>query len=323
MTIEFNKILFNLSIASCLALTGANASTFIDKKTGLMWQDTKDTIEEPTTYDDAIEYCKKLPLEGYSDWRVPTITELKSIVDYNKYDPAIIDGFKNVLSDYYWSSSPNVSGSSGAWFVYFSNGYDYWGNKSNSRLVRCVRDSKETLQIDSFSSLLEKAQKYEIDKKLDEPQKKEIIKGQFEKTADFEARVAKEEERYEKAMAEYKTKYEAFLIKSKKKAILKSLQIYYGKPFLKGLEYDADKETFSGDLKFENDDTTIDIKFKMPPKEAEKFYNSYENLKYEVVFESDKKSIKGKKLQFMFDKKLYTIALLEEDGIEHDLSDDE
>lgn len=315
MTIEFNKILFNLSIVSCLAITGATASTFVDKKTGLMWQDTKDTIEEPTIYDDAINYCNKITLSGYDDWRLPTIGELKSIVDYNKYDPAIIDGFNNVVAGFYWSSSPDVSDSSAAWYVYFNGGYDAWDFRSNSFLVRCVRDSKETLQIDSFSSLLEKAQKYEIDKKLDEPQKKEITKGQFEKTADFEVRLAKEEERYEKAMAEYKTKYEAFLIKSKKKAILKSLQIYYGKPFLQGLEYDADKELFSGDLKFENDDTTINIELKMVPKEAEKFSNNYESLKYEVVFESDNESIKGKMLQFKFDKKLYQIPLVGENEI--------
>jgi len=278
-----------------------------------MWQDTKNTIEKLKNYDRAIEYCKELSLEGYDDWRLPAFTELKSIVDYNKYNPAIIDGFINVTSGNYWSSSAAAYFSNGAWAVDFNNGSDNASSKGYNYLVRCVRDSKEPLNFDSFSSLLKQIQKYEISKKLQEPQKKGLIKGQFEKTADFEKRALKEEEQYEKAMAEYKNKYAQLLIKSKQKAILKSLQIYYGKPFLQGLHYDADEELFSANLKFENDNTIIEIEFKMAPQVAEKFYESYSELKYEVVFESDEKSIKGKKLQFMFDKKLYTIALLEDE----------
>lgn len=46
-------------------------------------------------------------------------------------------------SDNYWSSSPNVSDPSNAWIVNFKNGNDNWNNKSNSNLVRCVRESKK------------------------------------------------------------------------------------------------------------------------------------------------------------------------------------
>jgi hypothetical protein len=42
----------------------------------------------------------------------------------------------------YWSSSPNVSDASNAWNVNFKNGNDNWNNKSNTNLVRCVRESK-------------------------------------------------------------------------------------------------------------------------------------------------------------------------------------
>ena len=70
-------------------------------------------------------------------WRLPTIQELKSIVDYTKYNPATnLEGIKSAR---YWSSSPLVSISSDAWSVSFNYGYDYNSNKSISDYVRCVR----------------------------------------------------------------------------------------------------------------------------------------------------------------------------------------
>ena len=114
----------------------------IDQNRKLMWQDDASVKTTTKDWSGAINYCDNLSFAGYSDWRLPSHTELLSIVDKTKYNPAIKTGFKNIASDFYWSSSPYVSGSSGAWVVNFYNGYDYGGPKSNSHLVRCVRDSK-------------------------------------------------------------------------------------------------------------------------------------------------------------------------------------
>lgn len=70
-------------------------------------------------------------------WRLPTIQELLSIVDYTKCKPAT--NMEGIKPDYYWSSSPSVSDSSRAWFVTFYYGYGYFNYKSNSNYVRCVR----------------------------------------------------------------------------------------------------------------------------------------------------------------------------------------
>ena len=75
---------------------------------------------------------------------MPTIQELKTLVNYNKYDTAC--DLEDTIPNFYWSNSPSVSDSSGVWHVDFGDGNDGWFNKSFSALVRCVRDGKQGLE---------------------------------------------------------------------------------------------------------------------------------------------------------------------------------
>ena len=111
-----------------------------DSKTGLTWQDNSAVKETKMTWQDAKSYCSELSLGGYSDWRLPNIKELQSIVDISKYKPAIKKGFNYVsTSYYYWSSSVYVSDTKDAWVVDFEYGYTDNSDKTSKNYVRCVR----------------------------------------------------------------------------------------------------------------------------------------------------------------------------------------
>ncbi len=65
----------------------------LDKDTGLIWtqspdinKDGKINAADKLSYDDAIAYAKKCRVGAKSDWRVPTIKELYSIIDFRGED---------------------------------------------------------------------------------------------------------------------------------------------------------------------------------------------------------------------------------------------
>jgi hypothetical protein len=129
--------------------------TVSDISTGLMWQ--QDTVRngqknfDAMTWEEALAYCAdlELPKGGYTDWRLPTIKELRSITDYDACEPAINRAFfpNTSTTSSYWTSTTMADDPKGALCVGFSVGYDYWVKKSLSRYVRAVRGG----QSQSFS----------------------------------------------------------------------------------------------------------------------------------------------------------------------------
>jgi len=139
------------AILLALWVTGAQAAfvnngngTVTDTSTGLMWeQDTaRDTQGnyDTMTWEEALAYCESRTLGGHTDWRLPTIKELRSLVDYTRYNPAInTTYFPNTVSSRYWSSTTNAGDTDDAWDVDFRNGGDGWSYRSNGNYVRAVR----------------------------------------------------------------------------------------------------------------------------------------------------------------------------------------
>ena len=99
-----------------------NDGTISDLATGLMWQISDDG--QTRNWQEALAYSQDLELAGYTDWRLPNIKELQSIVDYTKSlkttnSPAIDDQFfltsfvdlkGEVNYGYYWSSTSHLDG---------------------------------------------------------------------------------------------------------------------------------------------------------------------------------------------------------------------
>jgi hypothetical protein len=112
--------------------------TVHDNVTGLTWQRTLTT----TTFSwaDAKTYCTNLSDNG-GGWRLPSIIELVSIVDYNLSNPAIDPtAFPGTPNSVFWSSSEKMTGVTGsAWYVVFDRGQSTQNPVGNLSRVRCVR----------------------------------------------------------------------------------------------------------------------------------------------------------------------------------------
>ena len=78
---------------------------------------------------------------GFSDWRMPTREELRTIVNLSTSNPAIATGyFLRTVSTWYWSASPCAPDAGHlAWRVNFSAGYGYADGKGSPSAVRLVR----------------------------------------------------------------------------------------------------------------------------------------------------------------------------------------
>jgi hypothetical protein len=119
--------------------TNNGDGTVTDSSTNLMWQQSTPDIS--MTWKEALNYCKTLNLGNHTDWRLPTIKELHSLVDYSQYDSAIdTTYFPDTTSDFYWSATTDSGSSDYTWGVDFYDGYDYNdGYKHDRYYIRAVR----------------------------------------------------------------------------------------------------------------------------------------------------------------------------------------
>jgi hypothetical protein len=114
-----------------------------DPRTNLMWEDTPHVREAKIRQPRAVIYCKELTLGGFEDWRLPTIKELLTIIDYTRISPAILREFSYVEDEsFYWTKTHVADEDDAFWGVNFKRGYSSKASEYYDRYVRCVRNIK-------------------------------------------------------------------------------------------------------------------------------------------------------------------------------------
>ncbi|NCN44833.1 MAG: DUF1566 domain-containing protein [Thiomicrospira sp.] len=123
-------------------------------KTGLMWQVCsvgqrweKGSCQgkaNALTWQQALQWPAQVNntkgYGGYKDWRLPNRKELKSLVEFRCYDPAInLKVFPNTPSDYYWSATPDPESHYGSFGVGFGRGEFFSDYRDDVYQVRLVR----------------------------------------------------------------------------------------------------------------------------------------------------------------------------------------
>ena len=113
--------------------------TVFDNTTKLEWQREDDSINR--NWEESVDYCSSLNLDNHSDWRLPTLTELLSIVDYGQLTTPLIDPivFPNTSTGAYSTSLRSSVTSFENWVVRFNDGETFDSDSTFSRRVRCVR----------------------------------------------------------------------------------------------------------------------------------------------------------------------------------------
>ena len=113
-------------------IIGTDDPTVIHKTTGLEWQKT---FETGMTWQQSMAYCENLDYAGHTDWRLPNVKELQSLINNELAAPA--SDFPDMPFGYFWSSSTSLTDPTTGWAV--SGGEVYPIQKTALKSVRCVR----------------------------------------------------------------------------------------------------------------------------------------------------------------------------------------
>jgi hypothetical protein len=98
----------------------------LDRRTGLTWERPTHAGRRPVSWREALDAVNAMnagDADGRSEWRLPNIRELESLIDVWSHSPAFppehpFDG----VADGYWSSTTSVYEPSYAWVLYTRDG---------------------------------------------------------------------------------------------------------------------------------------------------------------------------------------------------------
>jgi len=144
----FLFIIFFITLNSSADINSERKMTVMDSFTALRW--TKCSMLDNNEVDSSVECsgnhkkyswensltaCESLNFAGITNWRLPNIKELQSIVAYETSHAPRIDSdlFPNTADYYYWSSTSynNTAGHPLAWSINFLYGETHIGYKES------------------------------------------------------------------------------------------------------------------------------------------------------------------------------------------------
>lgn len=112
-------------------------STVRDQATGLIWQKG---VQSARTWLDALAGCDQLALAGATDWRLPTLKELLTLVDEYALNPSTdVGAFPATPPEWLWTSTPGFAPSNYAQTVSFTDGFCTPAATQQLYVSRCVR----------------------------------------------------------------------------------------------------------------------------------------------------------------------------------------
>lgn len=123
-------------------LTAFNDEAVRDNETGIVWERSPQPVT--ASWVSARSQCANKIVGGRKGWRLPSVTELASLIDLSVASPGprLPSGnpFMNVQPDEYWSATTTADVSTAAWTVFFnSNGHVGGNGKLSLIYVWCVR----------------------------------------------------------------------------------------------------------------------------------------------------------------------------------------
>ncbi len=118
--------------------------TVTDNLTGLMWVKAPHALpgNAAVNWGGAIDFCDALTYATHSNWRLPNVLELRSLLDASQHSPALPAGhpFAGVLNDNYWTSTTPPFNANEAWQILVASGYMANLSKTSVYQVWPVRD---------------------------------------------------------------------------------------------------------------------------------------------------------------------------------------